>query len=54
MNSVMNKKFDRFKQWAGERMGNEAKTAVSEEFKMLESEMTLRHEGSHSFIPFSC
>lgn len=41
----VNKKLDRFKQWAGERMGGEAKTSVSEDFKSLEVEMTLRHEG---------
>ncbi|KAF7561337.1 hypothetical protein G7046_g2809 [Stylonectria norvegica] len=39
------KKIDRAFQWAGERMGGEAKTAHSEEFKMLEMEMALRHEG---------
>lgn len=41
----MNKKLDRFKQWAGEKMGGEAKTNVSNDFKALEAEMTLRHEG---------
>ena len=41
----VNKKFDRFKQWAGERMGGEVKTNVSEDFKLLEEEMTCRHEG---------
>lgn len=42
---MMNKKLDRFKQWAGERMGGEAKTSTSDEFKSLELEMNLRHEG---------
>lgn len=42
----VNKKLDRFKQWAGERMGGEAKTGVSDDFKSLEREMTLRHEGN--------
>jgi hypothetical protein len=42
----VNKKLDRFKQWAGERMGGEAKTGVSDDFKSLELEMTLRHEGN--------
>jgi hypothetical protein len=42
----VNKKFDRFKQWAGERMGGEAKTAVSDDFKALEIEMNLRQEGN--------
>lgn len=41
----INKKLDRVKQWAGEKMGAEAKTNVSDEFKGLEVEMTLRHEG---------
>ena len=41
----VNKKLGRFKQWAGERMGGEAKTEVSEDFKALEEEMTYRHEG---------
>lgn len=41
----VNKKLDRFKQWAGERMGGEVKTNVSDDFKSLEVEMTLRHEG---------
>jgi len=41
----VNKKFDRFKQWAGEKMGGEAKTGTSDNFKMLEMEMNLRHEG---------
>ncbi|KAI0140218.1 hypothetical protein BJ166DRAFT_112920 [Pestalotiopsis sp. NC0098] len=39
------KKFDRAFQWAGEKMGQEAKTGVSDEFKMLETEMALRHDG---------
>ncbi|KAI4118922.1 MAG: hypothetical protein LQ345_001109 [Seirophora villosa] len=41
----VNKKLGRFKQWAGERMGGEAKTNVSDDFKSLELEMNLRHEG---------
>jgi hypothetical protein len=39
------KKFDRAFQWAGEKMGGEAKTNMSEDFKMLETEMALRFEG---------
>jgi hypothetical protein len=39
------KKFDRAFQWAGEKMGSEAKTAPSDEFKMLETEMALRIDG---------
>lgn len=42
----INKKLDRVKQWAGEKMGGETKTMVSEEFKALEMEMGLRHEGA--------
>ena len=41
----VNKKLGRFKQWAGERMGQEAKTGVSDDFKSLEVEMALRQEG---------
>ena len=41
----MNKKLGRFKQWAGEKVGGEKKTDTSEDFKALEAEMTLRHEG---------
>ena len=42
----VNKKLGRFKQWAGERMGGEVKTNVSEDFKSLEIEMGLRQEGN--------
>jgi hypothetical protein len=42
----INKKLDRVKQWAGEKMGGEVKTNVSDEFKSLETEMELRHEGN--------
>ncbi|KAH6681967.1 hypothetical protein B0J14DRAFT_469821 [Halenospora varia] len=41
----INKKLDRVKQWAGEKMGAESKTNVSDEFKSLEMEMDLRQEG---------
>ncbi|KAL1972094.1 hypothetical protein VTN31DRAFT_7313 [Thermomyces dupontii] len=41
----VNRKLDRFKQWAGERMGGEARTSVSNDFKALEAEMNRRHEG---------
>ena len=47
----VNKKLGRFKQWAGERMGGEVKTNVSDDFKSLEIEMSLRQEGS--YIPAS-
>lgn len=39
------KKFDRAFQWAGEKMGGETKTNMSDDFKMLETEMALRFEG---------
>ena len=39
------KKLDRVTQWAGEKMGQETKTAASEDFKALELEMALRHDG---------
>ncbi|KAI0146402.1 BAR-domain-containing protein [Xylariaceae sp. FL1272] len=42
---VFTKKIDRAFQWAGEKMGNEAKTTHSDDFKMLETEMALRHDG---------
>lgn len=43
--SKFTKKFDRAFQWAGEKMGNEARTGTTEEFKMLETEMALRFDG---------
>lgn len=45
----VNKKLDRFKQWAGERMGGEVKTSVSDDFKAMEIEMGLRQEGTLIF-----
>ncbi|KAI0095905.1 BAR-domain-containing protein [Daldinia grandis] len=39
------KKMDRAFQWAGEKMGHEAKTSHTDEFKSLETEMALRHDG---------
>jgi hypothetical protein len=44
----INKKFDRLKQWTNEKMGAEARTALSDDFKSLEMEMNLRHEGRHT------
>lgn len=41
----VNKKLGRFKHWAGEKMGGEVKTDVSDDFKNLEVEMGLRQEG---------
>ncbi|KAE8146165.1 hypothetical protein BDV25DRAFT_55181 [Aspergillus avenaceus] len=41
----VNRKFDRFKQWAGERMGGEVKTNLSDDFKAMETDMTVRNEG---------
>ncbi|EEY22914.1 BAR domain-containing protein [Verticillium alfalfae VaMs.102] len=40
----LSRKIDRAFQWAGEKVGGE-KTAHSDEFKNLETEMNLRHEG---------
>ena len=42
---LVNKKLDRFKQWAGERMGGEVKTNTTDQFKALEMEMDLRQSG---------
>lgn len=42
---IVNKKLDRFKQWAGERMGGEVKTNTTDDFKALEQEMELRQRG---------
>ncbi|KAK4183686.1 hypothetical protein QBC35DRAFT_507577 [Podospora australis] len=39
------KKFDRAFQWAGEKMGSEAKTTMTDDFKQLETEMAIRFEG---------
>lgn len=44
----INKKLDRVKQWAGEKMGADVKTNVSDEFKALELEMALRQDGMGS------
>ncbi|KAF2143030.1 uncharacterized protein K452DRAFT_358059 [Aplosporella prunicola CBS 121167] len=44
---LVNKKLDRFKQWAGERMGGEAKTTTSDNFKALEQEMNVRSDGTN-------
>ncbi|KAJ5795106.1 hypothetical protein N7457_001705 [Penicillium paradoxum] len=41
----VNKRIGRFKQWAGERMGGEAKTCLSDDFKAMETEMGVRQEG---------
>lgn len=41
----LTKKFDRAFQWAGEKMGGEAKTGTTDDFKMLEMEMALRFDG---------
>ncbi|KAK5108298.1 hypothetical protein LTR62_008613 [Meristemomyces frigidus] len=42
---IVNKKFDRLKQWGRERMGSEVKTDTSDEFKALQTEMQLRQDG---------
>lgn len=41
----MNKRIGRLKQWAGERMGGEVKTNQTDDFKAMETEMGVRHEG---------
>lgn len=52
----VNKKLDRLKQWGKERMGGEVKTDTTDEFKSLEMEMQLRHDGSaHNRVcPCTC
>ena len=42
----VNKKLDRLKQWAGERMGGDVRTTLSDDFKALEVEMGLRQDGT--------
>ena len=42
---IVNKKFDRLRQWGRERMGGEVRTDTNDEFKSLEIEMQLRGEG---------
>ena len=39
------KKVDRLRQWGKERMGGEVATTTTDEFKSLELEMDLRHNG---------
>jgi len=42
---LVNKKLNRLRHWAGEKMGGEVKTSQSDEFKALETEMGIRQEG---------
>lgn len=42
------KKIGRARQWAGEKMGAEAKTAQSDEFQELEAEMGFRQTGTRT------
>lgn len=44
------KKFDRAFQWAGEKMGQEARTTNTEEFRNLEMEMALRFDGTYTTL----
>lgn len=44
-NMHLTKKIDRAFQWAGEKVGQQARTTHSDEFKNLETEMALRHDG---------
>ncbi len=48
----VNKKFDRLRQWGKERLGGDVTTNASDDFKSLETEMTLRHEGISQVFPF--
>lgn len=42
----VNKKLDRFRQWGKEKVGAGGdKTQTTDDFKQLEAEMNLRHEG---------
>ena len=45
------KKIGRARQWAGEKFGAEAKTSQTDEFRMMEAETNLRHEGTW-LIPY--
>jgi len=43
---IASRKFDRFRQKVNEKLGaQEVQTTTSDEFKQLEAEMNLRHEG---------
>lgn len=42
----LTKKFDRAFQWAGEKMGGEARTTQNDDFKALEAEMSSRQQGT--------
>ncbi|KAL7785495.1 BAR domain-containing protein [Trichoderma ceciliae] len=44
------RKIDRAMQWAGEKMGAEAKATHTDEFRELESEMDIRHEGMERLL----
>ena len=46
------KKMDRAFQWAGEKMGHDARTNQTDEFKSLETEIALRHDGKGSNSKF--
>lgn len=46
------KKFDRAFQWAGEKMGGEARTSHTEEFRALEADMNVRQSGMS--LPSRC
>ncbi|KAI9722097.1 MAG: hypothetical protein M1828_004911 [Chrysothrix sp. TS-e1954] len=50
----VNKKFDRFRQWGREKMGAEVQTGTTQDFKALETEMNLRHEGSLAQRNYFC
>ncbi|KAM0255708.1 hypothetical protein ACHAQJ_005462 [Trichoderma viride] len=44
------RKIDRAMQWAGEKMGAEAKATHTDEFRELEAEMDIRHEGMEHLL----
>jgi len=50
---IASRKFDRFRQKVNEKLGGqEVQTTMSDEFKQLEAEMNLRHEGTRFLLEF--
>ena len=47
------KKLDRLLTRGKEMIGQEVKTSTSDDFKQLETEMNLRHEGTAAALPLS-
>jgi hypothetical protein len=51
---IASRKFDRFRQKVNEKLGaQEVQTTTSDEFKQLETEMNLRHEGTRFLFDHS-